>query len=62
MEFRIMMMMSMGWSLTQIALSMNRSVKTISIHKTNISQKLGLNSSQLKVFLARGFLNYPDNN
>ncbi|AKE59375.1 hypothetical protein F384_12780 [Citrobacter amalonaticus Y19] len=58
-EFRIMIMISMGWSLTRIALSMNRSVKTISTHKTNISQKLGLNSQQLKAFLAReDFLNY----
>lgn len=60
-EFRIMVMMSMGWDLTHIASFTNRSVKTISVHKSNISKKLGFNSSQLKVFLARGFFSYSTN-
>lgn len=47
-EFNVMMMLSRGWSLTQIAGASQKSEKTIGAYKSNIARKLGKNNTRLK--------------
>ena len=47
-EFNVMMMLTRGWSLTQIAGASQKSEKTIGAYKSNIARKLGKNNTRLK--------------
>lgn len=50
-EFKILMMITKGWNLSEIALMSHNSIKTISTHKVNISKKLGIKNNELKFFI-----------
>lgn len=53
-EFQIVLLMAKGWSLTKIASFTNRSVKTVSAHKINITKKMKLTDRQFKLLVSKG--------
>lgn len=50
-EFEIMMLIINGWKLSQIAYTLQKNIKTVSTHKSNLLQKLGLPNNKMSFLM-----------